>query len=273
MQMRSPKQRVGKPLANKRLSKVCRAGVRLSRAYLVLVAAAAIFDLDNTLVRGSSLFHFGVHLSRNGVINPVHVLRHLGAELCFEHRGGERENMPANLAGRMLRLVEGRAQSDIRDHATNFASHHLRQHLLASVLAEVMAFQFRGIPVFLATASPQELADAIARELGMTGAVGTVAEVRGGRYTGKLDSPIAHGSQKASRVRALIAEHGWDPRDCWAFTDSVNDLPLLACVGHPIAVNPDRHLKKLAQLNDWQILPGSGAPDRRPRASSKQALP
>ena len=260
-------------MANKQLWRTLRASAARARKYGASVTAAAIFDLDNTLVRGSSMFHFGWYLSRMGVISPIHVLRHLGTELAYVHRGGEREGLPASLAERMLRLVEGRSQTQISAQARAFTDVHLREHLVASALAEVMAFQFRGIPVFLATASPQELADAIATELGLAGAIGTVAEVRNGVYTGELASPIAHGVQKACRVQRLIAERGWDPHDCWAFTDSINDLPLLACVGHPVAVNPDRHLKRLAQLNDWRILPGSGASDRPVRGLSRLALP
>lgn len=241
--------------------------------YLGGVSAAAIFDLDNTLVRGSSLFHFGVHLSRKRFISPIHVMRHVGHELAYVHRRGEREGLPSKLAERMLRLVEGRSQSALTMQARAFVGLHLRDHLFASTLAEVMAFQFRGVPVFLATASPQELADEIARELGLAGAIGTVAEVRDDLYTGRLATPIAHGMQKASRVRELMAERGYDAHDCWAYSDSVNDLPLLACVGHPVAVNPDRTLKRLAQLNDWRILPGSGTRHRPVRGVQAQSLP
>jgi len=237
------------------------------------MAGAAIFDLDNTLVRGSSLFHFGVYLSRVGVINPMHVMRHLGRELAYVRQGGEKSGVPGDLARRLLMLVRGRSQSALRAHAEAFVGLHLREHVLASTLAEVMAFQFRHIPVLLATASPQELADAIAVELGLAGAIGTVAEARKDRYTGLLASPIAHGMQKAVRVQALISERGWTAKECWAYTDSVNDLPLLASVGHPVVVNPDRHLTRLAELNRWPTLPGSGGTSRQQRASAAAPLP
>lgn len=237
------------------------------------MVAAAFFDLDNTLVRGSSLFHFGMYLSRAGVINPIHVLRHLSKQLLYVHQGGEREGMPTDIAKRMLQLVRGRSQSELRAHARTFVKLHLREQLVASALAEVMAFQFRGVPVVLATASPQDLADAIAAELGLAGAVGTIAEVRDGRYTGLLGSPIAHGLQKAHRVQELMAQQQWNAQDCWAFTDSVHDLPLLASVGHPVVVNPDRHLTRLAELNNWPILPGSGGASRPARTPSKVLLP
>lgn len=237
------------------------------------MAAAAFFDLDDTLVRGSALFHFGVHLSRAGVINPIHVLRHLGNQLSYVPQRRDRDGLPADLARRILHMARGRSQTQLCAYARTFVALHLREQLVASALAEVMAFQFRGVPVYLVTASPQDLAEAIATELGLAGAIGTIAEVRDGRYTGLLASPIAHGLQKACRVQAVIADNGWSAQDCWAFSDSVSDLPLLACVGHPVVVNPDRHLKRLAELNDWPILPGSGSVIRPVRTQSTVPLP
>ena len=226
------------------------------------MTVVAIFDLDNTIVRGSSLFHFGVYLARARLINPVQVIRHVGIECAYAHNGGEREGMPSKIAGRVLRLVAGRSQALIRSHAEEFARHHLRESLLPSTLAEIMAFQFRGIPVHIASASPQELVEAIAGELGVAGAIGTIAEVRQGRYTGELASPIAHGMEKALRAQELLKSLGVHPHACWAFSDSINDLPLLASVGHPVAVNPDRTLRRLAEVNDWPVLPGSGGRHR-----------
>lgn len=244
----------------------------LFRPTFEVVTAAAIFDLDNTLVRGSSLFHFGIYLTRVGAINPFHVLRHMGSELAYVRQGGERGGTPAELAKRILQIARGRSESEMRAHASAFVGRHLREHLIASALAEVMAFQFRKVPVFLATASPQGLAEAIAAELGLAGAIGTVAEVRDGKYTGLLASPVAHGPQKASRVQALMADRDFVSADCWAFTDSINDLPLLASVGHAVAVNPDRQLRRLAVLNEWRILPGSGSAPRPVRARVKESL-
>jgi len=231
----------------------------------------AIFDLDNTIVRGSTLFHFGRYLARARVINPVQVARHVGMECAYAHRG-EREGVPDRVAKRMLRLVAGRPQDLLRSHAEQFARERLREHLFASTLAEIMSFQFRRIPVVIATASPQELADAVASELGLAGAIGTLAEVVEGRYTGALASPIAHGLDKAVRVQQLLGSMGVDPHECWAYSDSVNDLPLLAGVGHPVAVNPDRILRRLARVNDWPVLPGSGRSVRPARRTRIEAL-
>ncbi|MFA7323914.1 MAG: HAD-IB family hydrolase [Candidatus Nanopelagicales bacterium] len=233
---------------------------------------AAVFDLDNTLVRGSSLFHFGCALAAQRVISPMHVLRYGCAEVAYVRHRGERDGLPMQLTGRLLRLVEGRSQEDLCSRARHYASTALRHHLAADVLNRLVAFQKLGVDCYLATASPQDLADAIATELGMSGAIGTVAEVRAGRYTGALASPIAHGAEKARRVMTLFDAWGYDPSTAWAFSDSINDLPLLALVGNPVVVNGDRNLVQIAELNHWSVMVSDGV-QWVARPESEQALP
>jgi phosphoserine phosphatase len=91
----------------------------------------------------------------------------------------------------------------------------------------------------------------------MSAAIGTVSEVTDGVYTGRLCGPVAHGPAKAQRVRALLAEHGLDARRSWAFSDSVNDVPLLALVGNPVATNTDPELTAIARTNGWREMRGS----------------
>ena len=157
-------------------------------------------------------------------------------------------------------------QADLLDLAAEFAEERLHRHLVAEVLHQVLDFSRAGYPTILATASPQELASAVAGTLGMTAAVGTVSEVQDGVYTGRLCGPVAHGPAKARRVSALLAEHGLDPRASWAFSDSVNDLPLLSLVRHPVAVNPDRDLAAIALTNGWRILRKWDADEGSPAA-------
>jgi phosphoserine phosphatase len=98
-----------------------------------------------------------------------------------------------------------------------------------------------------------ELGEVIARRLGLTGALGTVAEIRNGVYTGRLVGEMLHGPAKETAIRALAAAEGFDLTDCFAYSDSVNDLPMLSVVGHPCAVNPDSALRRYARANSWQI--------------------
>jgi phosphoserine phosphatase len=110
-----------------------------------------------------------------------------------------------------------------------------------------------GQRVWLVTATPVELASILARRLGLTGALGTVAETLDGVYTGRLVGGLLHGEAKAAAVRALAAREGLDLARCAAYSDSVNDLPMLTLVGHPSAVNPDTALRAEARSRGWPV--------------------
>lgn len=225
------------------------------------MSAAAVFDLDNTLVEGSSLFHFGKEMMRRRFIGPATILRFARAEFSYVRNRSEVEGMPAVVAERVLGMVAGRRQDELSALADDFVAGRLNRHYVPEILDRIVHFTKLGIPTYLATASPQELADSIARSLGMTGALGTVSETVDGVYTGRLEQPIAHGAEKAVRVRELLAGIDADPEQCWAFSDSVNDLPMLAMMGHPVAVNPDRALMQIARQNDWQVISSQSGRD------------
>ena len=110
-----------------------------------------------------------------------------------------------------------------------------------------------GQRVWLVTAAPAELASLIARRLGLTGALGTVSESKDGVYTGRLVGEPLHGPAKAEAILALAEREGLDLERCAAYSDSANDLPMLSLVGHPVAVNPDHELKRIARENDWEV--------------------
>jgi HAD superfamily hydrolase (TIGR01490 family) len=229
-------------------------------------ARAAIFDLDNTLVRGSSLFHFGVMLARRRVVPWHQVLRHAGTEAAYVLRRRE-PDCAALVAERVLGAAEGMPQGRILDLAEEFASERLRVHLVPEVHLQVRDLRQAGYLTVVATASPQELASAVASQLRMDAAIGTEAEVSAGRYTGRLAGPLCHGPEKARRVRQFLQERGIDPDDCLAFSDSANDVPLLGLVGQPVATNPDRELQQIARTNGWWILRSSPVADAYPETS------
>lgn len=225
------------------------------------MAIAAVFDLDNTLVEGSSLFHFGKEMVRRRFIGPRTVVRYARAEFTYVRNRSERDGMPADVASRVLGMVEGRQQQDLIGLADDFVATRLPRYYVTDVVDRLTHFVKLGIPTYIATASPQELADSIARSLGATGALGTVSETVNGIYTGRLAQPIAHGAEKAARVRLLLEGSDIDLEHSWAFSDSVNDLPLLAMVGNPVAVHPDKALHQIALQNSWQIIKSKGSND------------
>ena len=226
--------------------------------------AVAIVDLDNTLVRGSYLFHFGMSLVRRRLLTPRPVVPFLLDEYRFVRSRGERSGLPERVTESVLSCVAGRDQDALVDLCGQFVADSLDRFVVPEVLEAVRDLQDLGFPAYVATASPQELADQVARTLGLAGAIGTVAEVDGGRYTGRLASPITHGTEKLVRVQALLTGLGADASASWAFSDSINDLPLLSAVGWPVAVNPDQRLRAIAVSRSWLTIDRSSrAPEDR----------
>lgn len=218
---------------------------------------AAVFDLDNTLVRGSALFHFGAYAARRGAVSPLEILRFAAAEVRLVRGRGEPVDVSSGIAERALGLVAGRERVELVRVARQFVDRRLDRMLNPVAMAELARHQRRGRPLLLATASPQELADAIAWRLRIPRALGTVAEVADGRYTGRLVGPLCHGSAKAERVRRALGEQGIDLADCAAYSDSVHDVPLLVGAGTAFAVNPDAELERIARRNGWSVLDGA----------------
>jgi HAD superfamily hydrolase (TIGR01490 family) len=110
-----------------------------------------------------------------------------------------------------------------------------------------------GVEVYLVTAAPEDMAVLIAKRLGLTGALGSKAEIENGTYTGRMNGALLHGKEKAVAVTELASAKGFDLKECLAFSDSNNDLPLLQCVGHPSAINPDALLSLRAMAEGWPI--------------------
>ena len=229
------------------------------------MAMAAFFDLDNTLVRGSSLYHLACDLVRKKVIPRREVMRFARQEMSFIVRRAEPEGVSASAAARALALVAGRSEDSMLAVTSEFVRKKLPSILVPDVLDELRRFQVHGISTWLVTASPIELASAIAGELGMSGAIGTVSEVRDGHYNGNLVGAIAHGPGKVRLVIDQAAIHGFELDMSWAYSDSINDLPLLASVGMPVVVNPNTQLLNIAKKNGWGVMETArrGAPAKR----------
>ena len=205
------------------------------------MTSAAIFDLDNTLVHGSSLFHFASYLARRRAFSIGAVARFTLEESRYARGQGETASISERAATTALSLVRGRTQDAMHAYVDEFVKRRSGRLLADPVVRQVAQFQQRGVPCFIATASPQELADSFAMLLGMTGAFGTVSETNAGIYSGRLAGPICHG-----------------PGSSTVYSDSVNDLPLLSAARVPVAVSPDRTLARIAALNGWQILTRKG---------------
>jgi len=218
-------------------------------------AAAAFFDVDGTLMRGASIFYFARGLSARGYFSTRDVLSFISKQARFRLSG--KEAGPAELAEMReaaLAFVAGRDVATIVALGEEIWVETMAEKVYAATARRAQEHLAAGQRVWLVTATPVELARVIGRELGLTGALGTVAEVTDGTYTGRLVGVPLHGPAKAEAVRALAAAEGLDLARCAAYSDSANDIPMLSAVGHPCAVNPDPDLKAHAREQGWEVL-------------------
>ena len=215
--------------------------------------SAAFFDVDNTIMRGSSLFHLAVGLAKRKYFRLNEISGFAAKQLKFVLSGSEDMEDMASATEAALSFVEDRSVVELESLAEEIFDAQMVDKLIPGTLALAQEHLDAGQQVWLVTATPQELAAVIARRLGLTGALGTVAQSRAGIYTGHLDGPPLHGLAKAEAVRALAAAENLDLGECSAYSDSVNDIPMLSTVGHPVAVNPDPELRAHAEANEWRI--------------------
>lgn len=215
--------------------------------------SAAFFDVDNTVVRGATIFHLARGLYRRHFLDTSDLLRMTQREAAYLLRGEDETHIAeARTAG--LEFIAGREVSELADLSEQVYEETIANKLWPGVVERMHEHLEQDDQVWLVTATPIELASVIARELGITGALGTVAETVDGVYTGRLQGGILHGERKAEAVRTLAAQRGLSLADCAAYSDSANDLPLLNLVGHPSAVNPDAGLRRVAKESEWPIL-------------------
>lgn len=215
--------------------------------------AAAFFDVDNTIMKGASLFHFAVGLARRKFFTLPQIVDFGRKQVKFVVSGSEDLEDMASATEAALSFVEGRSVSELVDLGEEVFVDEMPDKLIPGTLALAQGHLDAGQRVWLVTATPVELATIIAKNLGLTGALGTVAEVRDGVYTGRLVGAPLHGVAKAEAVRAIADREGLDLTRCSAYSDSANDIPMLTMVGNPVAINPDSTLRQHAKENGWPI--------------------
>jgi HAD superfamily hydrolase (TIGR01490 family) len=213
----------------------------------------AFFDVDNTLMRGTSLFHLGMEAWRKGVIGPRDILPFAWHQMRFIAKGENDEHL-RSARERALELIGGRRPEDIVALAEDIWEHRIRPRLWPESVELAKEHLRKGHEVWLVSATPVEVGELIARRLGLTGALGTRCEVEDGAYTGRLVGHVLHGERKAVAARELAGAIGADLDDCWAYSDSRNDIPLLSLVGNRVVVNPDVILRHHAASRGWPVL-------------------
>ena len=217
------------------------------------LTAAAFFDVDNTLVQGSSLVHFGRGLAARKYFTYRDVLGFVYAQAKFQVLGKENSNDVAAGRRKALAFIEGRPTAELMQLGEEVFDEIIAEKIWEGTRDLAQMHLDAGQQVWLVTATPYELAITIARRLGLTGALGTVAESEHGVFTGRLVGEILHGPGKAHAVRSLAIREGLNLRRCTAYSDSYNDVPLLSLVGTAVAINPDAALRDYARKRGWEI--------------------
>jgi HAD superfamily hydrolase (TIGR01490 family) len=213
---------------------------------------AAFFDLDRTLIAGSSTFQFGRAAYKAGLVTRRQLARDAYENVVFRLKGSTDKGTDA-IKERVAALLQGTRVRDLQRLSPAVLAGVLPR-LYPRMLETAYAHQDAGRPIFICTAAAQEMAELMAMVLTFDGAVGSVAEVVDGVYTGRPGGPFNYREGKAEAIRALALREEIDLAASYAYSDSESDLPMLRLVGHPGAVNPDRELARGAREEGWEIM-------------------
>lgn len=217
-----------------------------------MTASAAFFDLDRTLMSGSSAFYFGLECWREGLLPPGRLARDAAGALTFRLFGASDEKSEAT-RDRILGAVAG-ISADTFTELAPVVVEQLLPRIRPESQALIDMHVEAGRDVYIISASPVEIVGALARALGLTGGLGTESEIVDGKYTGALAAPFCYGEGKAEVARRIAAGRGYELAQCYAYADSASDLPILNLVGHPVAVNPERGLMSVAHRHGWPVV-------------------
>jgi HAD superfamily hydrolase (TIGR01490 family) len=215
------------------------------------VPAAAFFDLDRTLVSRSSSLALAGSFRKRGLIGRRQALTAAVAQVLFT-RFGARGSRVGQTADRAAVALAGVSVETLREIVEEAVPLVLKPLVYREALELAAAHRARGERTYIVTAALQEVADELARDLGLDGAAGSHAEVEDGSYTGRLERRL-FGAAKAEVLRELAAADGLDLSASTAYSDSHSDVEFLEAVGHPVAVNPDRELREIAAERGWPV--------------------
>jgi HAD superfamily hydrolase (TIGR01490 family) len=215
--------------------------------------AAAFFDVDNTMMQGASIYYLARGMAARKYFTTGDLVRFGLQQLKFRVMAAEDPAHVSKARDAALAFVADWRVDDLERLSEEIFDELMADRIWTGSRALAQQHLDAGQRVWLVTAAPVELGRVIAKRLGLTGAIGTVAEVQDGVYTGRLVGDMMHGPAKADAIEALARVEGLDLSRCSAYSDSVNDKPMLSAVGHAIAVNPDSALRREARERGWEI--------------------
>jgi len=213
--------------------------------------SAAFFDLDKTIIARSSTFAFSKPFYAGGLITRSAVLRSAYAHFLYLFGGADHDQME-RLRAYLSDLVTGWDVQQVRDIVAETLEELIQPLVFREATALIAEHRAAGRDVVIVSSSGSEVVEPIGVMLGADRVVATRMVVDGGRYTGEIEF-YAYAENKATAIRELATASGYDLAECYAYSDSVTDLPMLEAVGHPTAVNPDRALRREAGSRGWPV--------------------
>ena len=214
---------------------------------------AAFFDLDKTVIAKASMVAFGKPLYREGLLSRWLLLRAVYGQLVYLYLGADEERL-VRMRNAVLALTKGWHQDTVRRVVRETLEEVVDPIVFEEALELIRAHQGEGRAVYIVSASPEEVVQPLADHLGADGAIATRARIdANGRYSGELER-YCYGPSKVDAIVELAQKRDIDLAASYAYSDSVTDLPMLEAVGHPVAVNPDRALLRVARDNEWEVL-------------------
>lgn len=213
---------------------------------------AAFFDLDKTIISKSSTLAFGPAFYRHGLLSRADVIRGGLGQLRFRLSGANHRRME-QVRQQISEACRGWPAYRVIEIVTRNLERLIVPYVCAEARALLSEHRGAGQDVIIVSTAGQEVVAPIGALLGAESVIATRMRIADGRYTGEMEF-YAYGEAKAAQVTKLAAERGYSLPDCYAYSDSVTDLPLLETVGHPRAVNPDRALRRIAMIRGWPVL-------------------
>src|SRR5690349_10611906 len=204
-------------------------------------------------MQGASIFHLARGLHRREFFTTREIVGAAYKQAYFRLVGVEDPEHVAQTRTSALAFIAGHTVTELEELGEEIFDEAMAHRIWPGTRALAQLHLDQGQRVWLVTAAPIEIAQIIARRLGLTGAMGTVAEHVDGVYTGRLVGDMLHGPAKSEAVRALAEREGLDLARCSAYSDSANDLPMLSMVGHAFAINPDARLRAHARAHGWRV--------------------
>jgi HAD superfamily hydrolase (TIGR01490 family) len=212
---------------------------------------AAFFDLDKTVISKSSSLALSRPFYRAGLVTRSQLLRGIYAQIVYLMLGADEKRMDRAKDG-LLALTKGWDRDEVEEVVREALEEVVDPYIYQEALDLIALHRALGRHVYIVSSSPEEVVRPLAERLGVDGVVATRAEAIDGKYTGNLEF-YCYGEQKAEAIRNLAEAEGIDLTGSFAYSDSITDQPMLEAVGNPVAVNPDRELRRLAQQQEWKV--------------------